>query len=191
VLLAAILLGTVLPILPIQLLWINMVTAAFLGMGLTMEPKESGIMLQKPRSPKAPILDKVLLWRILLVSLIILAGAFGLFEYELAQGASVAEARTVSVNVVIFVEIFYLFNTRSLTRSPFQLGFFSNPWTLGGAILMLLTQLLWTYAPFMNRIFASAPISFRLWVDVLAVGLAAYAIVEIEKWLRRRLTSIK
>lgn len=191
VLLAAILLGTVLPILPIQLLWINMVTAAFLGMGLAMEPKESGIMLQKPRSPKAPILDKVLLWRILLVSLIILAGAFGLFEYELAQGASVAEARTVSVNVVIFVEIFYLFNTRSLTRSPFQLGFFSNPWTLGGAILMLLTQLLWTYAPFMNRIFASAPISFRLWVDVLAVGLAAYAIVEIEKWLRRRLTSIK
>jgi Ca2+-transporting ATPase len=186
VLLAAILLGTVLPILPIQLLWINMVTAAFLGMGLSMEPKESGIMLRQPRNPKAPILDRILLWRILLVSVIILAGAFGLFEYELAQGASVAEARTVSVNVVIFVEIFYLFNTRSLTRSPFQLGFFSNPWTLGGAVLMVLTQLLWTYAPFMNKVFASAPISLRLWIDVLAVGLAAYTIVEIEKWLRRR-----
>ena len=186
VLLAAILVGSTLPILPIQLLWINMVTAAFLGFGLALEPREPGIMLRKPRYTKAPILDGVLIWGILLVSVIILAGAFGLFEYEIAKGESIAVARTVAVNVVIFVEIFYLFNTRSLTRSPFQLGFFTNPWTVAGACLMVITQLLFTYVPFMNTAFGSAPITALLWLDVLAVGLAAYFIVEVEKWVRRK-----
>jgi cation-transporting ATPase F len=186
VLLAAIVTGATLPILPIQLLWINMVTAAVLGIALSLEPKEPDLMRRKPRDPKAPILNGMLIWRIVLVSVIILAGAFGLFEYELARGASLAEVRTVAVNVVIFVEIFYLFNARSLTRSAFQLGFFSNPWAVGGAILMMLIQLLYTYAPFMNTLFSSTPISLALWLDVLAVSLAGYILIEIEKWLRRK-----
>jgi cation-transporting P-type ATPase F len=189
VLLAAIVTGVTLPILPIQLLWINMVSAAVLGIALSLEPKEPGLMSLKPRDPKAPILNSVLIWRIVLVSIIILAGTFGLFEYELSRDASLAEARTVAVNVVIFVQIFYLFNARSMNRSPFQLGFFSNLWAVGGAILMVLIQLLYTYAPFMNTLFSSAPISLVLWLDVLAVGLAAYILVEAEKWLRRKLSS--
>ena len=191
VLLAAIIAGVTLPILPIQILWINMVTAAVLGVALSLEPKEPGLMQRKPRSPKAPILSGILIWRIVLVSVIILAGAFGLFEYELARGASIEEARTVAVNVVIFVQIFYLFNARSMTRSPFHLGFFSNPWAIGGSILMTLIQLLFTYAPFMHTLFGSAPISLVLWVDVLAVSLAAYVVVEVEKWLRRKLSDRK
>jgi Ca2+-transporting ATPase len=186
VLLAAILTGATLPILPIQLLWINMITAGVLGIALSLEPKEPDLMGRKPRDPQAPILNRMLIWRILLVSIIILAGAFGLFEYELARGASLAEARTVAVNVIVFIGIFYLFNARSLTRSPFQLGFFSNPWAVGGAILMVLLQLLFTYLPLMNRLFSSAPIPLVLWWDVLAVGLAAYIVIEVEKWLRRR-----
>jgi len=186
VLLAAIVTGATLPILPIQLLWINMVSAAILGVALSLEPKEPGIMQRKPRNPQALILTGTLLWRIVLVSVIILAGAIGLFEVELSRGALLAEARTVAVNVVIFVEIFCLFNARSLTRSPFQLGFFSNPWAVGAAILMALIQLLYTYAPFMNTHFGSAPMSLVLWLDVLAVGLAAYVIIEVEKWLRRK-----
>ena len=186
ILLAAIITGVTLPILPIQILWINMVSAAVLGVALSLEPKEPDLMGRKPRDPQAPILSSVLLWRILLVSIIILAGAFGLFEYELLRGASLEEARTVAVNVVIFVEIFYLFNARSLTRSPFQLGFLSNPWAIGSAILMALIQLLYTYAPFMNTLFSSAPIPLALWLDVLAVGLAAFLLIEVEKWLRRK-----
>ncbi len=186
VLLAAILTGATLPILPIQILWINMVSAAVLGVTLSLEPKESDLMARKPRNPSAPILSGILIWRIVLVSLIILLGAFGLFEYELSQGASIEEARTVAVNVVIFVEIFYLFNVRSLSRSPFALGFFSNAWAVLGAGLMVLIQLVFTYAPFMNALFGSAPITFDLWLDVLGVGLAAFVLIEIEKWLRAR-----
>ncbi len=188
VLLAAIVAGVTLPILPIQILWINMVTAVVLGTALSLEPKEPDIMRRKPRDPQAPILNEVLIWRIVMVSLIILAGAFGLFEYELARGASIDEARTVAVNVVVFVEILFLFNSRSLTRSPFQVGFFSNPWAIGGALLMVVIQLLYTYLPFMNNLFSSAPMSFALWLDVIGVSLAAYILIEFEKWLRRRST---
>ncbi|HOD44600.1 MAG TPA: HAD-IC family P-type ATPase, partial [Anaerolineaceae bacterium] len=186
VLLAAIVAGAVLPILPIQILWINMVTAGVLGVTLALEPKEPGIMDRPPRNPGAPILDRMQITRVIIVGLIILIGAFGLFEYEINRGASVQEARTVAVNVVIFVELFYLFNARSLTRSPFQIGFFSNPWAIGGSVLMVLLQILFTYAPFMHRLFGSAPMSLILWVDVLVVSLAAFGIIEVEKWLRRR-----
>jgi len=187
VLLAAIVTGATLPILPIQLLWINMVSAAVLGIALSLEPKEPDLMRRKPRDPGAPILTPTIIWRIVIVSLIILAGAFGLFEYEIMRGASIEQARTVAVNVVIFVEILYLFNARSLTRSPFQLGFFSNPWAIGGAILMAMLQMLFTYAPFMNTLFGSASIPWWLWLDVLGVSLVAFVIIEIEKWIRRRL----
>ncbi len=187
VLLAAIVTGAVLPILPIQLLWINMVAASILGMTLALEPKEPDLMLRKPRDPNAPILSGMVIWRIVLVSLFILAGAFGLFNRVLDGGASLAEARTVAVNVVIIVELFYLFNARSLTRSPFQLGFFSNPWAVAGGVAMILIQMLFTYAPFMNNLFQSAPINLELWLSILAVSLASYIIVEFEKWLRRKL----
>ncbi len=186
VLLAAIVAGATLPVLPIQLLWINMVTAALLGTTLAFEPKEGDIMQRRPRKPDAPILDTTMVIRIFIVGLMILAGAFGLFEYEILRGASIEEARAVAVNVIVFVEIFYLFNARSLTRSPFQLGFFSNPWAIAGAVLMALVQLFFTYVPFMNRLFGSAPLSLTLWLDVLGVSIAAFLVIEFEKWIRRK-----
>ncbi len=188
VLLAAIISGATLPILPIQLLWVNMVTAGILGSTLSLEPKEPGLMERKPRDPDSPILSKAMILRILLISLIILLGAFGLFEFSLSQGASIAEARTVVVNVIIFVEIFYLFNARSLTLSVFQIGLFSNPWVIGGTLLMVVIQMAYTYIPVMNQAFGSAPLSLDMWRNLLSFGLAAFLLVEMEKWLRRRKT---
>jgi Ca2+-transporting ATPase len=188
VLLAAIISGATLPILPIQLLWVNMVTAGILGSTLSLEPKEPGLMERKPRDPDSPILSKAMILRILLISLIILLGAFGLFEFSLSQGASIAEARTVVVNVIIFVEIFYLFNARSLTLSVFQIGLFSNPWVIGGTLLMVVIQMAYTYIPVMNQAFGSAPLSLDMWRNILSFGLAAFLLVEMEKWLRRRKT---
>jgi Ca2+-transporting ATPase len=145
-------------------------------------------MERKPRDPDSPILSKAMILRILLISLIILLGAFGLFEFSLSQGASIAEARTVVVNVIIFVEIFYLFNARSLTLSVFQIGLFSNPWVIGGTLLMVVIQMAYTYIPVMNQAFGSAPLSLDMWRNLLSFGLAAFLLVEMEKWLRRRKT---
>jgi Ca2+-transporting ATPase len=186
ILLAAILTGAVLPILPIQILYINMVTTAVLGFSLALEPREADIMRRPPRNPNAPILDRGLIARIVLVSVLMLAGAFGLFEYELFRGRPVEEARTVAVNVIIFVETLYLFNSRSLRRSVFQLGLFSNPWAVGGALLMIAIQIGFTYLPFLQRLFGSAAMAPHLWLDVAGVSLGAYAVIEVEKWLRRR-----
>jgi len=185
VILAAIFAGVALPILPVQILWINMTTAVLLGLMLAFEPKEPGIMTRPPRDPKTPILTGVLVWRLFLVGLLLLGGAFGLFEWELMRGAAVAEARTVAVNVFVLVELFYLFNCRSLTQSIFRLGFFSNPLLFGGVTIMLILQLMFTYLPAMNLMFHSAPISFGSWGRILAISVITSFVVGVEKWLRR------
>jgi cation-transporting P-type ATPase F len=186
VILAAIFAGVTLPILPVQILWINMTTAVLLGLMLAFEPKEPGIMSRPPRDPRTPILTGVLIWRLFIVGLLLLIGAFGLFEWELMTGAAVAQARTVAVNVFVLVELFYLFNCRSLTQSMFCPGFFSNPLLFGGVALMLVLQMMFTYLPSMNLMFHSAPIGLEAWGRILAVSVIASLVVEVEKWLRRR-----
>ncbi len=186
VILTAIFLGVTLPILPVQILWINMTTAGFLGLALAFEPKEPGIMLRPPRQPNAPILTNTIIFRITLVSLLMLAAAFGLFSWELSVGATLAEARTAAVNAFVMVELFYLFNCRSLEKSIFRLGFFSNPWVLAGAVTMILLQVAYTYLPVMNRLFQSAPIDLGVWGRTAAAGLVVFVIIEIEKWFWKK-----
>jgi cation-transporting P-type ATPase F len=186
VIIAAIFLGITLPILPVQILWINMTTAGFLGLMLAFEPKEIGIMLRPPRNPDTPILTRQLIIRIALVGLLLLISTFILFHIELRQGSSLEQARTVAVNTFVVVELFYLFNCRSLTKSPFALGFFTNLWVMGGAGLMLLIQFVYTYLPVMNRLFQSAPISGRAWLYIACAGLVSSIIVEVEKKLHIR-----
>lgn len=190
VLVVAILAGVTLPIVPVQILWINMTTALLLGLMLAFEPQEPDIMQRPPRIPDTPILTAVLIRRIFVVSAIMLLGAFGSFHWVLAKGMeqgldtamTEARARTVAANVFVMVELFYLFNCRSLTRSFFQQGVFSNRWVWVGVSGMVALQLIFTYAPFMNGVFESAPIGWDEWGFVLLTASATYLIVEFEKW---------
>jgi calcium-translocating P-type ATPase len=181
VILTAILFGVTLPIVPVQILWINMTTAACLGMMLAFEPKEPGIMDRPPRNPARPILDRIIFRRIAIVSTLLLVAALGLFKWELAQGASIEKARTMAVNVFVIIEAFYLFNARSFNRSPFELGFASNKWLLGGFGAMMVFQAMFTYLPVMNNLFASAPIDIIDWFKIIVCGLITYGIVELDK----------
>jgi cation-transporting ATPase F len=186
IIVAAMVIGVALPILPIQILWINMTTSALLGTVLALELKEPGIMQRPPRPPQAPILTPELAWRVVLVGVLILIGAFGLHEWALLQGASVAQARTVAVNVVIFVEMFYLLACRSFTQSMFRVGVFSNLAVIGGLAGMVLLQVLFTYVPFLNPILNSEPLTVTQWAPIVGFSILVYALVEVEKWLRRR-----
>ena len=174
-----------LPITPLQLLWINMSTGILLGLMLAFEPKEADLMCRKPRHPQNPILNSVLIFRICLVSTLMLIGAFGLFEWELQHGESLALARTVAVNVFVFGQIFYLFNCRSLEYSMFHVGIFSNLWLIFGALTMTLLQLLFTYWPPMQKLFGSATIGYDEWLLILSVAMSIYLVVGLEKLLRR------
>ena len=186
VIVAAILFGSSLPITPLQILWINMTTAVLLGLTLAFEPIERGIMHRPPRRLEMPVLDGALIRRIVLVSLLLLAGAFGLYLYELEQGSSLAEARTVAVNVFVMVEMLYLFNCRSLTRSFWSLGIFSNLWVWGGIAAMLALQLLLTYWAPLNATFQTAPIGFVQWLQIIAFALFSSLVIALEKrWTRR------
>jgi magnesium-transporting ATPase (P-type) len=122
-----------------------------------------------------------------LVTGLILAGAFGLFVWEQQRGASLAEARTTAMNVIVMVEWFYLFNCRSLTRSMFSVGVLSNWWVVAGAAGMLGLQLAVTYVPLLNRLLHTAPLPADSWLWITAVGFVAYVVVGVEKWLRQRL----
>ena len=184
VILAAIFSGVTLPILPVQILWINMTTAILLGLMLAFEPGEPDVMDYPPRAPQSPILSWTLISRICLVIALMLAAVFGIFIWQKQQGYSVEAARTVAVNLFIMIELAYLFNCRSLTKSMFTIGVFSNPWVLFGSAAMIVLQLLYTYAPFMNRIFQSEPISGRDWLLIIAVSLAVHIVIGAEKWIR-------
>lgn len=186
IIMLAILAGVVLPILPVQVLWINTVTAAMLGLVLAVELKEEDIMRRPPRAPNAPILTREIIRRMFIVATIMLIGAFGLYELKLKLEGTVEQARAVAVNAVVMVEIFYLFNCRSLSKSMFQIGVFSNRWVIAGVVGMVLLQLLFTYSPFMNKILGSAPIDMYDWEWILGLGVLSYLIVEVEKWLCRR-----
>jgi magnesium-transporting ATPase (P-type) len=142
-------------------------------------------MQRPPRDPRKPLLTFALAMRTGLVSLVMLGGTYWLFTWELkVEGETVAAARTAVINVIVMVEIAYLFNCRSLHHSFFSLGFLSSRWALAGTLAMLSAQLLFTYAPVMNQLFHTAPISAESWLRIVVVAAVAFAVVEIEKWLR-------
>jgi cation-transporting P-type ATPase F len=187
VVLVAIVLGVTLPLLPTQILWINMTTAVLLGLMLAFEPKERGIMRRQPRDPARPLLTGPLVIRILLVATLLVAGAWWVFQWEQSNGAEVAQARTAAMNVFVVVETFYLFSCRSLSRSAWRIGFFTNRLLLLGVATQALCQLAITYLPPMNAIFDTAPIGPDVWLRILAVGAVSAAVVAVDKRLRHNL----
>jgi cation-transporting ATPase F len=186
VILAAIVAGVTLPILPLQILWINMSTAILLGLMLAFEPREKDIMERAPRDPSLPMLTGEMVFRIFFVGFLMLIGGFGLFELAEWRGVAIDRARTIAVNVFVFVEIFYLFNSRSLSHSVFRIGVFTNPWAFVGAAVMIVLQILFTYLPQANAIFKSAPIGWFDWVKIIAFAILVFVLVELEKGWRRR-----
>ncbi|ANH39241.1 putative cation-transporting ATPase F [Nocardioides dokdonensis FR1436] len=187
VILVAIVLGAALPILPTQILWINMTTAVLLGLMLAFEPKEDGIMTRPPRDPDQPLLTRALVERLLLVCTLLVAGSWWLFTWERAAGAGLAEARTAALNLFVVVEAFYLFHCRSLTLPVWRVRFFSNPWILVGIGLQSIGQLAITYVPAMNATFGTAPLGVDVWVRILVAGSIASLVVALHTgWQSRR-----
>jgi magnesium-transporting ATPase (P-type) len=190
VIVAAVLAGVTLPITPLQILWINMSTAVLLGLPLAFEPIERGIMARPPRQPDTPVLDGALVLRMVLVSVLLLAGAFGLFMLAVERGQPLAEARTIAVNVFVMVQVFYLFNCRSLDYGFWRQGWFSNRWLWAGVGIMLFLQFLLTYVPLLNAVFQTAPLSLPAWLEIIAVAAVCSVVVAAEKWSRRQYRSM-
>ncbi|MBX3363534.1 MAG: HAD-IC family P-type ATPase [Phycisphaeraceae bacterium] len=185
VILAAILIGWPLPILPVHALYINMVTAILLGMPLIFEAREPGIMARPPRDPHRPLLTFELFMRTGLVSILVCVGAMGLFHWELDRGMCESAARTSAVSVIVVCQIFYLFSSRALLRPAWAVPIFSNMWLWAGIVAMLALQFAFAHVPAINRVFHTAPLDATAWGCVLLAGAGVLVIVESEKAIRR------
>ena len=184
---AAIILGISLPITPVQILWVNMVTAVTLALALAFEPAEDKVMQRPPRDPGAPILSRHLVWRIIFVSLIIVAGIFGLYYYHLMQGASLEYARTVAVNTLVMFEVFYLFNARYIVASSWSwVGITGNRHALMAIGVLCVLQMAFTYVPHAQHIFGTVAIGAQTWLSIVLVASSVFVLVELEKALLRR-----
>ncbi len=185
IILVASVLSLTLPITPVQILWINMTTAILLGLTLAFEPKDPTIMDRPPRDVDAPLLSRDVILRTLLVGTLLCVAAVGLFELMIQRGMEEAAARTVAVNAIVFGELFYLFNCRSVSEPLGRARFFSNPWVFAGSAAMIGLQLVMTYAPFMNDLFGTQPIDALAWASVVGCGVLVSLAVGIEKRVRQ------
>jgi magnesium-transporting ATPase (P-type) len=187
VVLAALLLGLALPITPVQILWINMVTAVALGLTLAFEPTERDAMARPPRPPGAPLLGGLLLWRMAFVSVLMAAMAFALDLWATRQGLTPEASRTLVVNAIVAMEIGYLFAARQGRLSGLSAeGLRGTPAIWTGIAIVAAAQLLLTYAPPLQAAFGTAPLGLGEWALCTAAGALLLAAVEIEKAFRRR-----
>jgi magnesium-transporting ATPase (P-type) len=183
-----------LPMQPVQVLWINLITAVSLALPLAMEVMEPDVMNRPPRKPDKPLLSPFIIFRMIMVSLIMAGGTIGLFlwEYqtELSRGTeqllAVSEAQTMAVTAMVLFQVFYLIDCRSLKFSARKIGFFSNPTIYIGISLVLLVQTAFVYVPFMNRWFHSSPLKAEAWGLSAAVAFSIMIVIGIEKWLRQK-----
>ncbi len=185
---AAILFAFTMPMSPVQILWLNMITSVTLGLALAFEPAEPGVMRRPPRPAGAGLLSPLLVWRIAFVSMVFAAAALGIFFFALSRGNDVETARTLVVNVMVVLEIFYLFNVRYLHMSSFTWrGVLGTRPVLIAVSVVVLAQIAFTYWPLMHTLFGTRPVDLADGALVIAIGAVAMVLFEGEKHLMRRL----
>jgi len=181
VIVSAILVGMTLPVTPVQILWINMVTTVTLAIALAFEPIEENTMEMPPRDPNTPIIGRYFMFRILFVSAIIGGITLYAFNFYTGGNGSTTLAQTVSVNTLVIGELFYLFNCRKLRESTLTHGFFKNKAVFISSAALIILQLAFNYLPFMHTWFGSQTTTLTQWTFPVLCGIAVFVFVEIEK----------
>ncbi|MFP4654278.1 MAG: cation-translocating P-type ATPase [Methanohalobium sp.] len=183
---SAILLGVTLPLLPLHILWINTITTIGLGVTISSEPRAKGLLNKPPRPTDEPILIPFIKKRIGFVSILMVSAAFFLFAVEINTGGELAAARTAALNTIVFIQISYLFNIKSLYDHVFD-ALLSNRYMLIGIAGVIGLQMLLTYHPFMNLIFDTAPLGLYNWLWIVVMAVLVFFIIEFEKYIYKRL----
>ena len=184
---AAIMLGLSLPITPIQILWVNMITAVTLGIALAFEPTEEHTMQRPPRPRNESLLSGGLAWHILLVSSLFLAGVFGIYEYALLRGYTEALARTIAMNTLVSMEIFHLMFIRNMNNTLWGWkALYATPTVWIAIVAVVIGQFLITYLPWLQSIFETEAVGIFDALVILGVSILMFAMIEAEKQIRIR-----
>jgi len=186
----ALVMGLPLPLLPAQILWINLVTDGLPHMALAAEPAEKDVMKLAPRKRKEPLLNQEMKVLIFLIGIITDIGLLALFYYLMSRGADIAYARTIIFAALGIDSLFYAFSCRSLRHTIFTRNPFSNKWLVLAVLGGLGFQLIALYVPFFQRIFQLHTLGWKEWAVVLAIGIIEILVIEITKMayilIRRR-----
>jgi magnesium-transporting ATPase (P-type) len=184
----AVLFGLTLPVTPVQILWINMITTVALGLTLSFEPPEPGAMRRPPREARQPLLSGRLAWRIFFVSLLMVSGTFGVFLWAVGRGVAVETAQTMVVNALVAMEVCYLFSVRYVHGTSLTWrGVMGTRAVLVGVAGVAVAQAAFTYLPPMQRVFGTTPIGAAEAGVILACGVTLLLLVEAEKRIARKL----
>jgi len=185
VVILALLFGLTLPITPIQILWVNLITELTLGMALALEPLEPKSMKQPPRPRNAPLLDGGLLWDIAVATALFAATVFAVFTYTLDESGSLELARTVAFNTLVALQVAYLFFVRYLHgASSTWTGLCGTPAIWAALAIVVAGQLAVTYWPGAQAVFGTIALAPKYAAIVLGAGVAVFGLMEVEKQLR-------
>jgi len=181
--------GLPLPLLAVQLLWLNLVTNGIQDIALVFEPKEGDEMNRPPRAPKEPIFNRLMIERIAVSGLLIGSLAFTTFYFLLQNGFPIDEARNATLLLMVLFENVHVFNSRSETRSALTHNPLHNPLLLFGTLAAQLLHIGAMYTPLMQEVLHIQPISFENWLKLLGVALILLLVMEAHKMLYKHRTS--
>ena len=181
---AAISVGTwlPLPLLPVQLLWLNLVTNGIQGIALAFEPGEAGILRRKPRRPTEPIFNQLMIERTLVAAIVMAAVGVAAFWWMIRDGWSTAAASNGLLLLLVLFENIHIGNCRSETRSALILSPLRSPFLLAGAICALLVHVVGMHVPVLQSVLRTQPVSLSTWATMFALALTVFLAVEIHKW---------
>ena len=185
---AAIIAGIPLPLVAVQILWINLVTDGVCTIPLGLEPKHSNVLAEPPRRAKAGIVYSGMLWRIAFVALMMSIGTFFVFKWELPR-VGLEEARTIAFAMLVAFQWFNALNARSDQQSLFKLGIFSNRLLIGGIGLAILLQAAVIYLPPLQKVFYTVPLDLGDWAVVVLMATSVLVVEELRKLIAPRLFS--
>lgn len=163
-----------------------MVSSIALALALAFERSEPGVMQRPPRNPLEPLISRLLLWRIIFVSVVFTVGIFSVFQWSVAQGLSESYARTMAVNTLVAMEVWYLFSVRYLHGKSLSLqGLKGTPPVLIAVCIVFLLQAMFTYAPFMQQLFGTTALTFQHGLICVGIGMVVFFVLETEKAIRK------
>jgi len=182
----AMLTGLPLPLLAVQLLWLNLVTNGIQDIALAFEPGEGRELERPPRPPREAIFNRLMLERVIISAIVIGVVAFGLFKYLLDQGFSLEQARNSTLLLMVLFENVHAFNSRSESLSIFNHNPLRNRLLLGGTVIAQLVHIGAMYTPWLGDVLGASPVSFEQWLTLLGLALSVMFVMELHKWIRAR-----
>lgn len=176
--------GLPLPLMAVQLLWLNLVTNGIQDIALAFEPGEGGELGRPPRPPQEAILNRIMLERVIISALVIGAVAFGLFKHLLDQGFSVEQARNSTLLLMVLFENVHVFNCRSETLSVLRHNPLRNKLLLGGTLVAQLVHIGAMYTPWLGEVLGASPVTLQQWFTLFMLALSVMVVMELHKWIR-------